>query len=232
MREVQYNPAYSRNREARQVLGAYAHRKISRGNPNDKAIALTFDDGPHPKWTPQLLALLKNYNVKVTFFVVGKMAERYPNLITAEQDAGHLLANHTYHHVNLKKLTDEEIRIEFLACSDVLEAITHKRPMFCRPPGGDYDSEVIEAAADVGLTTVLWTDDPKDYMKPDETTLKERILKRIGNGGIILLHDGIPQTYDILPIIIEDLRARGFRFVTVRELAQGLLMAERPHARG
>src|SRR5437667_527361 len=70
MREVQYNPAYAPNREARQVLGAYAHRKVMRGSPVEKVMALTFDDGPHPKWTPQLLAILKNYDVKATFFVV------------------------------------------------------------------------------------------------------------------------------------------------------------------
>ena len=206
----------------REMRKGMNYRKLIRGNPNDQAIALTFDDGPHPQYSYQLLAILQRYRVKATFFVVGKMAEQYPEIIRAEQASGHLIGNHTYHHVDLTKIPVDEVETEWLACNDVVQAITGNRIHFCRPPGGDYDTQVITAAMRSGLTTVLWTDDPGDYASPGEVTIEQRALRRIGNGGIVLLHDGNPQTIDVLPQIIERFQRDGFHFLTVDAMARSV----------
>jgi peptidoglycan/xylan/chitin deacetylase (PgdA/CDA1 family) len=99
-----------------------------------------------------------------------------------------------------------------------VKSITGEAPRFCRPPGGDYDVVVMRAAEAQGLTTVLWTDDPGDYASPGDAKIETRVLDHIGNGGIILIHDGVQQTVDVLPQIVEHLKRRGFRFVTVAEM--------------
>ncbi len=199
-----------------------AYHKLIHGDPAIRAVALTFDDGPHPKYTPQLLAILKRYHVKATFFVVGEMAEKYPYLIREENAAGHIVGNHTYHHLNLTRMPDDEARVEWQAASDVIKSILGKAPLYCRPPGGDYDRKVITAATQTGMKTVLWTDDPGDYASPGDKTIETRVLDRIGNGGIILLHDGVQQTVDVLPQMIETLQKKGFKFQTVDEMAKDL----------
>lgn len=192
---------------------------LAHGNPRTNSVALTFDDGPHPDVTPRLLALLKQNNVKATFFVVGFMAEKHPELVKAILADGHVVANHTYHHVNLTKLPIEYVPFEWSMCNDVLWKITGQPVRFCRPPGGDYDPDVVKAAHKNGLTTVLWTDDPGDYASPGDTTILRRTLSRLRPGGIILLHDGIQQTLDVLPLIIETARSKGMKFITVDEMA-------------
>lgn len=194
------------------------YSKLMHGNPNIKTVALTFDDGPHPAFTPKLLAILRKYNIKATFFVIGKMVEQYPDLIKAEDADENLVGNHTYHHVNLNHVPLDEIALEWQACNTAVKSIIHKEMTYCRPPGGDYDSDVITAAMDSGLKTVLWTDDPGDYASPGDKVIQSRVLNRISNGGIILLHDGVQQTVDVLPQIIETMQKKGYRFQTAEEM--------------
>ena len=215
------SPEELKAQHEREVRKGEFYSKLMRGDPRVKAVALTFDDGPHPAFTPQILAILKQYKINATFFVVGKMAKQYPNLVKAEAAAGNVVGNHTYDHVNLTKIPYSRIAAEWLKCSAVTKSILGYNPVFCRPPGGDYDKAVIQAAMAAGLTTVLWTDDPGDYAKPGDKAIERRVLDRIDNGGIILIHDGIQQTIDVLPQIIEHLQRRGFEFQTVAEMIQG-----------
>lgn len=202
-------------------LGIYLP-KLIRGNPREKLLALTFDDGPHPGFTEKLLALLKQMDVKATFFVVGKMVERNPQLLKEIAADGHLVGNHTFSHVTLTKIPMNEVRAEYEACNDIVEDTIGQRMRFCRPPGGDYDRGVVRAATEQGLTTVLWTDDPGDYASPGTHVIERKTLLRMSNGGIILLHDGIQQTLDVLPQIIAYARQQGYKFVTVDELLSSL----------
>lgn len=188
-------------------------RKLIRGDTTRRWIALTFDDGPHPQYTPQIVRILKQYNVRATFFVVGKMAEQHPELIRLLQQSGQEIGNHTYDHVNLTKLDEEAIATELEKCGAVIRRITGKSPMLFRPPGGDYNHTVAQVAESLGYWLVLWTDDPGDYASPPETVLKERLFSQISNGGIILLHDGIPETVELLPLLIEHLRKEGYEIV-------------------
>ena len=192
--------------------------KVLRGDPNRPEIALTIDDGPHPTYTPKLLQILKQNSIPATFFVVGERAEQYPDLIRAEVAGGHEIGNHTYDHVSLIKIPPEYIDTEIEACGEVIKQITGKSPHLFRPPGGEYNRAVAEAAEALGYKMILYSDDPGDYADPGTGVIETRTLDTISDGGIILLHDGSAQTLIILPQIIQRLKARGFRFVTVDTL--------------
>jgi len=183
-----------------------------------KTIALTFDDGPHGNLTLELLGLLKLIDVKATFFVVGKMVDKYPGVVREELADGHEVGNHTYNHLKLDKLTTPQVDLEYKNCSDAIERATGARPTFCRPPGGRFDTEVVKAGSDEGMWTVVWTDDPGDFARPDPKVLVQRLDNQLKDGGILLLHDGIPQTLQVLPEVIYELRSKGYRFVTCSEI--------------
>ena len=150
--------------------------------------------------------------------MVGEQAERYPDLIRAEIAGGNEVGNHTYDHVSLIKIPPEYIATEIKACGDVLTRITGKPPHLFRPPGGEYNKEAAEAVEALGYKMILYSDDPGDYADPGTNVIETRTLDTISNGGIILLHDGSPQTLLILPQIIQRLKARDFRFVTVDQM--------------
>jgi len=196
------------------------YHKIIKGNPDLKEIALTFDDGPHPKYTRELLEILKKYNVKATFFVVGKQAKKYPHLVKMQKRQGHLIGNHTYDHVNLLTVSTQEAFIQIKAAGKTIGALCGRPPHLFRPPGGNYNRAVIDIAETLGYTTVLWTANAGDCESISRGAMKWRIYSRLGNGGIILMHDGIQKTLDILPTTIENLRAKGYKFVTIDEMLE------------
>ncbi len=194
------------------------HNKLISGSPYRKEIALTFDDGPHPIYTRALLKILDKYNVKATFFLVGKKARQYPQLAKLEFDDGQQLGNHTYNHVNMKNVSDEIAATEIKACGKTLKSITGIAPHIFRPPGGNYDSNVLNIADTLGYTTVLWTENAGDCGRIGKSSIKHRIFKNLGNGSIILMHDGIQDSMDLLPSMIDRLTGEGYSFVTVDEL--------------
>jgi peptidoglycan/xylan/chitin deacetylase (PgdA/CDA1 family) len=194
------------------------YHELLRGDPKKKQVALTFDDGPHPDFTPKLLDVLKRYGARATFFVVGEMAEKAPDLVRAETAAGHSVANHTYHHVNLTKIPWESVATEIKACGDVVQAITGTAPHLFRPPGGDYNRRVAEAAEALDYTMVLWTDNPGDYESPGRKAIVNKVLRNLSSGGIVLMHDGVQETVDVLPQILEYLKQKGYQCVTVDQM--------------
>lgn len=194
------------------------YRKIIKGSMDRKEIALTFDDGPHPFYTRKILEVLKDKDVKATFFLVGRKAAMFPRLVKMELSEGHEIGNHTFNHVNLKSLPELDAATEIKSCGKVLSAITGKYPHLFRPPGGNYDRKVIGIADSLGYTTVLWTANVGDCQGISEGTIRYRLFSKIGNGGIILFHDGIQASLDILPQMIDELRSEGYTFVTVDEL--------------
>lgn len=200
---------------------ARANRLI-RGPHDTKTLLLTFDDGPHAATTLPLLKILQEEHVPATFFVIGKMAEKRPDLVRAIAKAGYTLANHSFSHVTLPNFSLEDQRTEYRANNELIERITGQRMEFCRPPGGDYSRDTLRAAEDEGLTTVLWTDDPGDFANPGDGITLDRTLKKLSNGGIILLHDGSRNTLDVLRELIHEARARGFEFTTPQAMVDGL----------
>ena len=191
---------------------------LRRGVERGLKIALTFDDGPHPQYTPRLVEILKAAKIQATFFMIGHMAESYPDMVRLVQSNGFEIGNHTYSHVTLTKVTDEQADTEYRATNDLLKKLTGKAPRYCRPPGGDFDLNVLEAGLGEGMTTVLWTDDPGDYNNPGDQILLETETAKLSAGGIILLHDGSQDTIDTLAQFIQLCKRRGFQFVTLDEL--------------
>jgi peptidoglycan/xylan/chitin deacetylase (PgdA/CDA1 family) len=189
------------------------------GYSGEKSIALTFDDGPHPRYSLQLIDILRKHKVNATFFVVGSLAEKYPDIIRKEYTAGNVIANHTYHHTNLLTVSGDEAKVEWQACNNVIKSIIGINPDFCRPPGGEYDSIVLNAAENTGLSTVFWTANTGDYEQPGEDVILYKVFTRTGPGGIILMHDGVQETLDVLPEVIETFKNEGYKFVTVKDMA-------------
>lgn len=192
--------------------------KVLRGEPSRREVAITFDDGPHPQYTPQILAVLATYHAKATFFVIGKMVEANPQLVKEELAAGHSVGNHTFHHANLTKVPQRLVETEIQACGDVLKSAGVTNPCLFRPPGGDYNATVAQVIQSLGYTLVLWTDDPGDYASPGATVIEDRTLRMLSNGAIILLHDGVQETIQILPQLLEYLKGRGLKTVTIDEM--------------
>ena len=221
-KEVYRTPEQIGLQVARERRAGLPSPKLIRGSHLDRTLLLTFDDGPHGPSTRRLLKILADEHVTATFFVIGKMVERRPDLLRAIAKAGHTIGNHTFSHVTLPRLSEADIRTEYQADNDIVKKLTGRTMRFCRPPGGDYDAKTIRAARAEGLTTVLWTDDPGDFANPGDGIVLDRTLKRLANGGIILLHDGSPNTLDVLRELIHEAKARGFSFTTPDAMMQGL----------
>jgi peptidoglycan/xylan/chitin deacetylase (PgdA/CDA1 family) len=192
--------------------------KLMHGDPAKKEIALTFDDGPHSYYTRKILDILKSNRVKATFFLVGEKVLEHPELARAEVAEGHVPGNHTFHHVNLTRIPEQDVASEVVACGDAILAATGRKPRLFRPPGGDYDPQVAGVVDALGYTLILWTDNPGDYASPGTGKIETRVTSRITNGGIILMHDGVQETLDALPVIIEDLKKKGFSFVGIEDM--------------
>ncbi len=199
----------------------FTFNKIIRGDVRRPRIALTFDDGPHPALTLRLLNILRRAHVRATFFVVGRQVERSPALVRLEVAEGHEIGNHTYDHVSLTRIPPALVAYELDACNAAIEKATGAPARFFRPPGGDYDGAILRDAAARGYITTLWTDDPGDFMKPGADVILKRSLDRLEPGAIILMHDGIPETLQILPAFINEARRRGYQFVTMSQMARG-----------
>lgn len=188
-----------------------------------KFVALTFDDGPHPVYTEQILKILADNGAKATFFVIGQNAESYPELIRAEFDAGHEIGNHTYSHPNMKSVSVDRAVEEITKTQQIIEDITGERPKLFRSPGGIFSDELVGAVEDLECKPILWSwrQDTKDWSLPRVEKVVRTVLDNLQDGDIILFHDynmkGSP-TPEALKIILPELKQRGYSFVTVSEL--------------
>ena len=183
-----------------------------------RRMALTFDDGPHPGYTERILKILQDAGVRATFFVVGDRVVRYPELLRQEISRGHEIGNHTYRHRNLRTLSNLEIVTELEQNRDLVRQVGQVEMNLFRPPGGQFDDRVLRLAAALNYRTILWSNAPADHTSPPAELIEDRILGHVGNGVIILCHDGIEGTIAALPRVIASVRAGGYEFVTVSEL--------------
>jgi peptidoglycan/xylan/chitin deacetylase (PgdA/CDA1 family) len=188
-----------------------------------KEIALTFDDGPYPFYTPLLLhQLAMEERTPATFFLVGRTVQEYPQLVERILSAGGEIGNHTFNHYSLTGLSDEEIEDQIADCGALLSQYTGSQPTLFRPPHGRYDARVVEIARRLGYRTILWSDAPDDAPKDNTdvpvAVIVERVLAHAKPGGIVLLHSGQYNTIEAIPQIVDTLRAEGYTFVTVSQL--------------
>ncbi|MFW5867056.1 MAG: polysaccharide deacetylase family protein [Armatimonadota bacterium] len=182
------------------------------------AVALTFDDGPHPVMTPWILDLLDRYDCRATFFLVGKQAVMYPDLVQEIVDRGHEIGSHSQTHVNLSRLDRLGVEQELVRSRGSIRQACGRVVTLFRPPGGNYNDEVRRAAAATGFTTVFWTENIGNYPGREGPEIGEKMDLKLANGGIVLLHNGYDETEVALPHLLQRLKARGVRCDTISAL--------------
>ncbi|MEI2664222.1 polysaccharide deacetylase family protein [Rossellomorea sp. LJF3] len=184
----------------------------------EKYVALTFDDGPDPYVTPRILNVLKEHDVKATFFMLGSQAEKYPAVAKSVAEAGHEIGNHTDHHKDLTKIGREQMVQEVLASRQKITAATEEIPVMLRPPYGAINRDVETVANDNGTSLVLWSVDSLDWKNKNAAAIHSVVQKEIAPGAIILLHDVHSTTADALPGLLTLLEKEGYEFLTVSQL--------------
>ena len=192
------------------------------GCTEERLIALTFDDGPHPKYTDEILDILNEYDVKATFFVIGENAARYPEKLKRIASEGHEIGNHTYSHRHLSELSRAEFLSELSRADTEIFTHTGIHPVLFRPPEGCCTKITVENAVSLGYKIILWTIDPRDWASPPVSEVTGNVLKHAHAGAILLCHDyncgKRNPTPEALRQFIPRLREMGYEFVTVSEL--------------
>ncbi|MCF3121823.1 polysaccharide deacetylase family protein [Streptomyces arenae] len=183
-----------------------------------KCVALTFDAGPSEN-TPRLLKILKEKKVPATFFTLGKNhIEKYPELVKQMDAEGHEVASHTWSHKILTKIDAKEARKELERPNEAIEKLIGKKPTLMRPPQGRTNDDVNKLSKELGLAEILWTVTAKDYTTDDSKLIQKRVIDQTKRDGIILLHDIYKGTVPAVPGVIDELKKRGYVFVTVPQL--------------
>lgn len=197
-------------------------KDIYRKNENNyMKIALTFDDGPHPRYTPQILDILDKYGIKATFFTIGVNAVYYPDVIEDVIRRGHEIGNHTYSHPHVSCLNSETLKNEVEKCESVIFGLTDYRTKLFRPPEGMIDADVRQVLRGLDYKVILWDIDTLDWANTPSEKIAESVIENVSSGDIILMHDYVSYnspTPKALELFIPELLKRGYRFVVVSEL--------------
>jgi peptidoglycan-N-acetylglucosamine deacetylase len=196
--------------------------KAAKLTQGQKVIALTFDDGPWPQTTEQVLDILKSNNIKGTFFVVGQNLKNYPELGREIVTQGHVIANHTWHHW-YHFMNPQAAAFEIDRTEDLIYEVTGVKTNLFRPPGGILHNGLVAYAKAQKYAVVMWSADSIDYKLPAVPRLINNVIKDSKPGGIVLMHDGggnRSRTVQALPEIISNFRKQGYRFVTIPELLE------------
>ncbi|HEY0470804.1 MAG TPA: polysaccharide deacetylase family protein [Kribbella sp.] len=184
--------------------------------PPAKFVFLTFDDGPDPRYTPHILDILDAYGAKATFFEVGHNVTKHPELTRRVHQRGHSVQNHTWSHVDLRKLSWAAFRDQIQTTDEAITAQTGETPRCLRPPYGGMNSLVTKRTTTLGKKVELWSVDSRDWKRPGTAAIVNRVLAGARNGSVILMHDGggnRSQTIAALPTILKTLKARGYAFL-------------------
>jgi peptidoglycan/xylan/chitin deacetylase (PgdA/CDA1 family) len=209
------------------AVRAYLDRRfLCRVETEERLVALTFDDGPHPRHTREVCDILARKGIPATFFVVGREVRRFPDILRFVAEAGHEIGNHTDHHVPLPLLPRSGIRRELAATGDLITRLTGRKAVYFRPPMGWFSDAAIAEVVRMGYKPVIGSIHPHDSRRPGAQAIFEHIRSRIGPGAIIILHDGggrgradRSQTVAAVDRITDELLALGYRFETVGSLA-------------
>ncbi|MDO3679958.1 polysaccharide deacetylase family protein [Paenibacillus ehimensis] len=210
------------------TAGNHPEAAVQQGKPGPvkatKQVALTFDDGPDTKYTPQVLDILKQYEAKATFFVVGRQVVKHPDVLKRIHEEGHSIGNHSWDHANLTKLSSNQIQKEITSTDEAIEKIIGASTPLVRAPYGAVTASIKRNLTSAGHQLVEWTVDTKDWSGTASADMVELVRKRTKDGGIILMHSfggkngNLDNTVEALPLMIEALKQDGYAFVTVPEL--------------
>lgn len=193
---------------------------FSHGGRNTKRIALSFDDGPHPFFTPKILSLLDRYGIKATFFMIGVNVTYYPQIARSVYAAGHEIGNHTYSHPHMKQISIETLKEEIAKTENALAACEIPKPHLFRPPEGFRSKEQADLIEDKGYQMIIWSLDTHDWQGRMPNEIVSAVLNGIQGGDILLFHDYTAKanTITALERLIPELLKDGYEFVTVSEL--------------
>jgi polysaccharide deacetylase family sporulation protein PdaB len=189
-----------------------------------KVLSLTFDISWGEQRVGPILDILQQKKVqKATFFLSAPWAESHPEIVRRILDAGFEIGSHGYKHANYSRFKDDEIRTQIRTAHAALTKVTGMSPRLIRMPNGDYDQRVLRIAHELGYRTIQWDTDSKDWTNPGTQSIIQSVITGAHPGDIVLLHasDSVKQTHEALPVIIDELRSRGYTFATVTELIQG-----------
>lgn len=178
-------------------------------------IAITFDDGPSLKSTPVLLDGLKKRNVKASFFMIGELIEQYPDIVRRVKEEGHIIGNHTYHHVDITKVSDAKAREEIERTREIVQKTVGQDTEYVRPPFGVWQKKLEE---EIDVFPVMWSVDPLDWTTENVDEIVNRVVTKVKENDIILLHDCYRSSVEAALRIIDILQKEGYEFVTVDEL--------------
>jgi probable sporulation protein (polysaccharide deacetylase family) len=198
---------------------------IYRGNPGKKEIALMVNVAWGTEYLPEMLMLFQQHHVKATFFLDGKWAAENPELASRIVREGHEVGNHAYNHPDMAKLGRESAQKILAKTNRLIHNATGKMPVLFAPPGGSYRQETVEAAHRLGMKTILWTLDTVDWKRPPAEQIYHRIVPRVKEGYLILMHPTAP-TVEALRTMIPALRNAGFSLVTVSTLISPTITPE------
>ena len=201
--------------------GAGRADAVRRVDTEEKVVALTFDDGPHPTLTAEILDILGEYGAKATFFVIGKNASLYPDALRMAVSHGHEIGNHTFSHGNVASMNAEAAAQEILLAENEILSVSGALTRLVRPPGGCVTVALTDAAKKLGYKVVLWSVDTRDWAHRNTAGIVSDIKEKVVPGSIVLFHDyvsGATHTSDALRIALPYLKAAGYSFVTVSEL--------------
>lgn len=183
-------------------------------------VAITYDDGPSPETTNRLLDILKSKDVKATFFTIGSNADAFPDILRRERDEGHVVANHSYNHPQLNAISEDRVGRELDESNRAVESALGSKPHWVRPPYGATNDRVAAIAGERGLSLALWDVDTADWQNRNADITCRNAVDNAQAGSIILMHDIHPSTVDAEACIIDGLRAKGLRPVTLDEMIQ------------
>jgi peptidoglycan/xylan/chitin deacetylase (PgdA/CDA1 family) len=191
-----------------------------------KTVALTFDDGPDPRFTPRIVAILARARMPATFFMVGRQAAAHPRLVRRVALAGQaVVGGHTWNHIRLDRLPQAGVAAEVDCTNQLLARLAGRPVRLVRPPDGAYDRRVVEVLAARGLQLILWTADSRDWARPGVQRIVATVTRQLRPGAIILFHDGggdRSQTVAALPKVLRQLHAHGYRAVALPTKAAAL----------
>lgn len=189
-----------------------------------KQVALTFDISWGEERTEPILEVLKKKGLKkATFFLSSPWVETHPDIVKKIVDMGYEVGSHGHRHDNYSGYSEEQIRTQISKAHEIIKKATGKEPKLIRFPNGDFDKRVLKIADQMGYTTIQWDTDSLDWMNPGKDKIVKRVVEKAHPGDIILMHasDSCRQTHEALPEIIDNLKSKGYEFVTVSELIAG-----------
>jgi probable sporulation protein (polysaccharide deacetylase family) len=190
---------------------------IYRGHPDKTMVSFLINVAWGNEYLPSMLDVLDKHGVKATFFLEGRWAKENPVLVKTIKEAGHEIGNHSYSHPDMARITTDQIRKQIGSTNDVIKEITGAAPVWFAPPSGSFRQDVITVADEFKMETVLWSVDTIDWQKPEPRVLVERVLKKVHNGAMILMHP-TDSTSRSLETLIQSIKQKGYSFGSVSML--------------